>query len=177
MGTIVGIRLDGGVALAADRRATGGGTVRTERLEKLFDYDDAGAAATGEPSAIQAFGRRLDDEIRQLRTRRGTAVRIPALERLAGEIAEDTEAEAIVAARDGDSTARLRAIDREGGAIEDDTLARGTGAEIALGRLEGVNSDLGVADAPDLLEGVFDAVADRDAETGDEIDVWTLEDG
>lgn len=175
MGTIAGIRLADGIALTADRRATAGGAVRTEHLEKLFDYDDAGAAVTGEPSAIQEFSRRLDDEIRQLRTRQ-TAVRISALERLASEIAAETGAEALVAVRDGDGIARLRAIDPEGGATGDDALARGTGAQLALGQLDGADLTIEIRNARELLESVFDAIAERDAETGDEIDVWTLED-
>lgn len=175
MGTIAGIRLADGIALAADRRAIAGGAVRTEHLEKLFDYDDAGAAATGEPGAIQAFGRRLDDELRQLRTRQ-TAVRISTLERLASEIAAETGTEVLVAARDGDGIARLRAIDPEGGATGDDALARGTGAQLALGQLDGADLTIEIRNARELLEGVFDAVAERDSDTGDEIDVWTLED-
>lgn len=175
MGTIVGVRLADGIALAADRRATAGGTVSTERLEKLFDYDDAGAAATGEPGAIQEFGRRLDDEIRQLRTRQ-TAVRISPLERLASRIAAEAGAEAIIAARDGDGIARLRAIDPEGGATGDDTFARGTGARLALGQLDGADLDIETREAGELLEDVFESVAERDADTGDEIDIWTLKD-
>ena len=176
MGTVVGIRFDDGVALAADRRATDGSTVRSDDLGKLFAFDAAGAVATGSPSAIQEFGRRLEDELRQLRSRQGPEPSMGALERLAGDVAGETGAEAIVATRE-DGVAALRAIDAEGGSVGDDVLALGTGAGVALGRLEGLASDTGVDEAEGLLGEVLETVAERDAETGGEIDVWTLADG
>lgn len=175
MGTVVGIRLDDGIALAADRRATDGSTVRSDDLGKLFAFDGAGAGATGSASAIQEFGRRLEDELRRFRGREEREPSMDALERLAGRVASETGAEAIVAARDGGG-ASLRAIDAEGGAVEDDVLALGTGAQVALGRLEGIDRAAGVEEANEVLESVLAAVAERDAETGEEIDVWTLAD-
>lgn len=176
MGTVVGIRLDDGVALAADRRATDGSTVRSDDLGKLFAFDGAGAGATGSASAIQEFGRRLEDELRQLRSREDREPSMGALERLASDVASETGAEAIVAARE-DGLASLRAIDAEGGAVEDDVLALGTGAQVALGQLEGVDRDGSVEDADGILENVLEAVAERDTETGETVDVWTLADG
>lgn len=178
MGTVIGIRLEDGVALAADRRATDGSTVRSDRLEKLFGFDAAGAVAAGSASAIQEFGRQLEDEIRQLRSRqnRDEGPRIDALERLAGEAASESGAEAIVAARDGEGVASLRAIGSDGAAVEDPVLAQGTGAQVALGQLEDIDRGSDIGDAADLLEDVFETVSERDAETGDEIDVWTLAD-
>lgn len=176
MGTVVGIRFKDGVALAADRRTTDGSTVRSDELGKLFAFDAACAVATGSASAIQEFGRRLEDELRQLRDRQNREPSMDALERLAGDVASETGAEAIVAARD-DGVASLRAIDAEGGAVEDEVLARGTGAQVALGQLEGLANDAGIDEAAELLEGILESVAERDADTGGEIDVWTLADG
>lgn len=175
MGTVVGVRFEDGVALAADRRATDGNTVRSDELGKLFTFDAAGAGAAGSASAIQEFGRRLEDELRRLRSRENREPSIAALERLAGDVASETGAEAIVAAREG-GVASLRAIDAEGGAVEDAVLALGTGAQIALGQLEGFDRDANVEEAAETLEDVLEAVAERDAETGGEVDVWTLAD-
>lgn len=176
MGTVVGIRLADGVALAADRRATDGSTVRSDDLGKLFAFDAAGAGATGSASAIQEFGRRLEDELRQLRDRQNHGPSIDALERLAGDVASETGAEAIVAARE-EGIAALRAIDAEGGSVGDDVLALGTGAQVAIGGLDGVDRETSVEEAAELLKDVLETVAERDAETGEEIDVWTLADG
>lgn len=176
MGTVVGVRFEDGVALAADRRATDGSTVRSDDLGKLFAFDAAGAVATGSASAIQEFGRRLEDELRQLRSRQSREPSMDALERLAGDVASETGVEAIVAARD-DGVASLRAIDAEGGAVEDEVLARGTGAQVALGQLEGLTNDASVDEADGILESVLESVAERDTETGETADVWTLADG
>lgn len=176
MGTVVGVRLRDGVALAADRRATSGGSVRSESLDKLFEFDTAGAVAAGEASGIQEFGRKLDTEIRRLRTERGD-VRIDPLARFASDLAIETGVEAIVAGRDGDGTTQVRAIDSTSGELEEDVLARGTGAQLALGQLEGTDRDISIEEVAALLESVFENVAERDAETGEDIDIRTLEDG
>lgn len=175
MGTVVGVRFEDGVALAADRRATDGSTVRSDELGKLFAFDGAGAGAAGSASAIQEFGRRLEDELRQLRSRQSREPSMGALERIAGDVASETGAEAIVAARE-DGIASLRAIDAEGGAVGDDVLALGTGAQVALGQLEGLAGDATVKEGAETVADVLETVADRDGETGGEIDVWTLAD-
>lgn len=177
MGTIVGLRVDDGVTIAADRRATSGGTVRSDTVRKLFDYDAAGAVATGDPGEIEEFGRSLDAEIRRLQTRQGTTIRIPALERLASDLAAETGVEAVVAARNPDLVAELRAIDTTGGVVSDPVVARGSGAQVALGHLDGADLDIALDEAESLVEGAFEAVAERDTATGDEIDVWRLTDG
>lgn len=176
MGTIVGIRVRDGIALAADRRATDGSTIRSESLDKLVEFDAAGTVAAGAASAIQTFGRKLEGEVRRRRTEQGTAIRIDPFARLASDLANETGVETIVAARDGDGTARIRAIDATGGELEDGVLARGTGAQLALGNLESVDRDVSVEEVLEILESALERIAERDARTGEEIDVWTLED-
>ncbi|MDL5363933.1 20S proteasome subunit A/B [Halalkalicoccus sp. NIPERK01] len=177
MGTVVGVRLGDGVALAADTRATQGSSVRSESLRKLFEFDAAGAVAAGEPSAIQTFGRKLDAEVRRRQTEQGTTIRIDPLARLASDLASETGVEAVVAARDGDLVAHVRAIDSTGGELEEEVVAQGTGAEFALGQLEGMDRGIPVEEAPETLESVLESVAERDTETGEECTVWTLGDG
>ena len=177
MGTVVGVRFSDGVALAADKRAPSGSSVRSENLEKLFNYDAAGAVAAGEPSAIGTFGRKLDTEIRRRQTEQGTTIRIGPLSRLASDLAVETGVEAVVAARDDDLIARVHAIDSSGGELTEEIVAQGTGAAFALGQLEGVNREQQVREAPEILESVIENVAERDSETGKEIEIWTLADG
>ncbi|MCL7418847.1 MAG: 20S proteasome subunit A/B [Halalkalicoccus sp.] len=177
MGTIVGIRLNDGVALAADKRATGGSTIRSESVEKLFAFDAAGAVAAGEVSAIGTFGRRLETEVRSRETEQGGAIRIDPLTRLASECANETGVAAVVAAHDTDGTARLCAIDATGGELDEPVVAQGTGAEFALGQLEGMDCGIPVEEAAERLESVFERVAERDTETGADCAVWTLADG
>lgn len=177
MGTIIGATAEDGVVLAADRRVTEGGTVRSESGEKLFDYEDAGAVATGAQGAIQEFDRELESEIRQRRMQEERPVRIQAFERIASRLAEEHGVEAIVAARDEEAVARLRGVDSEGGVVTDDVVAFGTGASVALGRLEAEDWDVSVEEAADRVGDTVKSVAERDTDTGNEIDVWTLEDG
>lgn len=177
MGTVVGVRLKDGIALAADKRAMNGSSVGSENLKKLFEFDAAGAVAAGEPSAIQAFGRELETEIRQRQTEQGTTIRIDPLARLASDLARKTGVEAVVAARDSDTMAHIRAIDSSGGELEEEVVAQGTGAAFALGQLEELDREINVDEAPDPLESILESVAERDTETGNEIDSWTLEDG
>jgi proteasome beta subunit len=177
MGTVVGVRFEDGVALAADKRTTSGGSVRSENMEKLFGRDAAGAVAAGEPSAIGTFGRKLDTGIRRRQTEQGTTIRIGPLSRLARDLATETGVEAVVAARDGDLVARIHAIDSFGGELAEEVVAQGTGAEFALGQLEGIDRERAVQEAPEILGSVFNNVAERDSETGKEIEIWTLDDG
>lgn len=179
MGTVVGVRLADGVALAADKRATGGSTVRSESVEKLFAFDgaEAGAVAAGETGPIQTFGRKLDTEVRQRGTEQGSPIRIDPLSRLAGELASETGIEAVVAARDGDGAARMRAIDSAGGELDEPVVAQGTGAQFALGQLDGMDRGIPVGKASEVLESMFERIAERDTETGEDCEVWTLEDG
>ncbi len=177
MGTVLGVRAADGVALAADRRATSGGTVRSESLEKLLEYDAAGAAVAGDPDGIQAFGRELDAAVRRRETERDSAIRIDPLSRLATDLASEAGVEAIVAARDGNRVARLRAIDGSGGALEETAVARGTGVEFALGQLDGMDQEVSVEEAAEVLGSILERVAERDTETGGDREVWTLADG
>ncbi|ADJ16418.1 Ntn hydrolase family protein [Halalkalicoccus jeotgali] len=179
MGTVVGVRLADGVVLGADKRATSGSTVRSESVEKLFEFDgpEAGAVAAGETGAIQTFGRKLDTAVRQRGTEQGSTIRIDPLSRLASELANETGVEAVVAARDEEGVARLRAIDSAGGELDDDVHAQGSGRQFALGQLEGLDRDGSIDGAVEALESVFERIAERDTETGADCVVWTLADG
>jgi len=171
MSTIIGVEMDRGVAVAADRAATTDGTV-SGSVDRVFEFEAAGAAAVGDPGDVAAFGRELRAEIDGERVERGRSMDIERLGRIASRIAADAGVEAVVAARDGDGVARLRSVDAGGAVLADRVAAFGTGAQVALGALE---SGGGGADAPaDRVRDVMGTVADRDGDTGSEIDVWTL---
>lgn len=173
MSTIVGVETDGGVALAADRTSVADGTVGGE-VDRVFAFEDAGAAAVGDPGDVADFGRRLRSELDRDRLERDRPPSVDRVARLASEIAESAYVEALVAARDEDGAPRLRSIDASGAVLADTVAAAGTGAGVALGVLEEASLD----PAPDGLEArvreVVATVADRDPETGDEIDSWSL---
>lgn len=173
MSTIVGIETDRGVALAADRASVSDGTVGGE-VDRVFAFEEAGAAAVGEPGDVAAFGRRLGSELDRDRIERDRAPTIDRLARLASDVAAEEGVEALLAARDDDGAVRLRSVDASGGVLADTVAAAGTGAGVALGVLEDERPD----GAPDVLEGtlrdVLARVAERDPETGESVDAWSL---
>ena len=175
MSTIVGLETEGGTVLAGDRGHVEGGTKVSEGVRRVFDVDDAAAAAVGEPGAIDEFGRRFETQVREYGIEHGGSIGIGRLARTASEIAKEVGVDAIVSARDDEATARIRSIGRDGAVLSDSAIAFGTGAQVALGRLEDVEIGADVDDAEARVREIFGAIAERDAETGDEIDVWTLE--
>ena len=174
MSTIAGVECAGGAVLAADRTVARGGSVASREKERTFDLDGCGAVALGDD--VDAFGRELENEVRSYTTDRGDEMRMTPFASVASDLAESHGVEAILAARDGDGVARIRAVDASGGVVEDPVAARGSGAAFALGQLEGLDAaDLSLDEAVTEVTGLFAAVAERDAETGDEIDVYSLE--
>lgn len=173
MSTIVGVETDGGVALAADRTSVADGTVGGE-VDRVFAFEDAAAAAVGDPGDVAAFGRRLRSELDRDRLERDRAPSVDRVARLASEIAESTGVEVLLAARDEDAVPRLRSIDASGAVLADTVAAAGTGAGVALGVLEETSFHPGPDDLEERVREVVTTVADRDPETSDEIDSWSL---
>lgn len=171
MSTIVGIECADGVLLAGDRLLVRNGTVESRSKERVFTVDGVGAACVGPGSRIDEFGRRFESEVRSYRTERGEMGIDPLATKLSS-VADEEGVEVIVAARD-DGIARLRAIGADGSVLDDSPAARGSGAPMLLGALDEDETDLDTAES--RVRDAFDAVADRDPKTGDDIDTWRLE--
>lgn len=174
MGTVVGIESDGGAVVAGDTRVAEDGSVTSEGGRRVFDLGDVGAGATGDPGDVQAFGRRLDAALREREHDADDAVEVDVVARIASTVAEETGVEAVVAARDGEGVARVRRVGPDGGVLEGPTVALGSGAAVALGRLAAADLAVDVAATEALAREILAAVAQRDAETGSDLDVWTL---
>jgi proteasome beta subunit len=176
MSTIVGIRCRDGVVIAGDRLLVRDERVESRNRQHVFDLDEGvGAAAVGPD--VDRFADRLESELRSYRLERG-AVSLAAVERFAGEIADETDHEAIVAAPDDDDRATARGVYADGATLADPPMALGSGASLALGQLEAADLDtLSVRDAEPFVRDLFESIAERDPGTGEEIDVWTLADG
>lgn len=172
MGTIVGIRVAEGVVLAGDRRTMDGPVVRSDADQRVFDYGEVGVAAIGEPGAVDEFDRLVEAEFRTEGLEEELTITKAA--RIAASVAETANVDAVVGAHDDEAVAHLREVRRDGSTLETELTAMGSGAEIALGRLEGAAGDLDLDGAESLVREAFEAVAERDAETGEEIDVWRL---
>lgn len=172
MSTIVGIECTDGVLLAGDRLLVRDGTVESKSKQRVFSVDDVGAACVGPAGGIDEFGRRFESEVRSYETERGE-MRIDPLATTLSSVVDEENVEAIVAARDEDGVARLRVLGTDGSVLDDSPAARGSGAPMLLGGLDETETDLDTAEAQ--VRDAFDAVADRDPETGDDVDLWRLE--
>ncbi|MFC4451636.1 20S proteasome subunit A/B [Halorussus aquaticus] len=173
MATIVGVEGDGGVVLAGDRRLTRGGTVSSERKRHVFDFGAVGAAAVSETGGIDEFRRRLDSEVRSHETEQGDPMGIDRFASVASDVAAAEGVEAIVAASE-DGTPRVRGIGSDGGVVTDAAVAFGSGAQLALGVLEGREDRLSADEAEELAREAVETAADRDTDTGAEIDTYRL---
>ncbi len=174
MGTVVAIETTGGAAIAGDELATRGGTVTGGGADRVFEFDGAGAGAVGDESDVDEFRRRLDAELREKRMDRDREVDVDLLARIAAAVAEDVGVDAVVAARDDDGAARIRQVDADGGVLPGPVVALGSGAPVALGRLEAADRDLDLRATEDLLAETLATVAERDADTGGDVDRWSL---
>lgn len=175
MSTIVGVETDGVVALAADRANVTDGTA-TGSVDRLFEFDDAAAAAVGDPGSVASFGRRLGAELDRERLEGDREVAVDRLARLAAAVAEEEGVDALVAAGDDEGEPRLRTVDSHGAVLDDTAAAFGSGAQVALGMLEDETFDGESPDAEARLREILRSVAERDAETGDELDSWSRAD-
>lgn len=172
MSTIVGVETDRGVALAADTASVTEGTVGGA-VDRVFEFEAAGAAAVGDPGDVATFGRQLRSELDRERLERDRTVDADRVARVAADVAEAAGVEAIVAGRDDGGSARLRTVDSDGAVLETSVAASGTGARIALGLLE--DSADRDDDPEERARTVIASVAERDAETGDDVDSYSVE--
>lgn len=175
MATIVGIEVDGGAVLAGDRLLADEGTVESKNKQHVFDLGEVGAAAVGDSGGVDEFRRRLESEVRTHETEHGDPMSITRFANVASDIAEDEGVEAVVAARDDNHVPKVRGIGADGSVLTDATVALGSGAQLALGVLEGANRSQSLDGGEELARDAIDAAADRDAGTGEEVDVYRLD--
>ncbi|MDY6764118.1 MAG: 20S proteasome subunit A/B [Halobacteria archaeon] len=175
MGTVIGFEFEGGAVIAGDRLVVEGNTVRSRNARKVFDYDRVGAGAVGSQGDVKEFSNSLESEIRKYGIEHGNTMRIERAASVASSIAKETNINAIVSAHDADEIAEIRQIDSEGGVLEDDVTAVGSGSGVALGFLEGCDTRVSLDEAKSIVQECFETVAERDPRTGDEFDIWSLE--
>lgn len=172
MSTVLGVACADGVVLAGDRIAVTDGHVRSRSRQHVFDFDGVGTAVVG--TDVDGFADHLDGELRAYRTERGT-IRIDPVARLASDLAAEFGVSAVVAARDDDDQPQLRSVTSDGGVTDDDLVAFGSGAAVALGTLEASHDpEATLDDAAALAREALSAAAERDAGTGDEHDLYRL---
>jgi len=178
--TTVGLRVEEGVVLASEKRVSYGFTVTSKSAKKIFKISDhLGIACAGLIGDMQAIARSLRAELRlyELDTNRRMSIRAAA--KLLANILFSRRymplmSETLVGGID-DTGSHLFVLDAIGSLIEDDYAALGSGATIAIGIVEsGYRKDMAVDEAIGLAVKAVRAAIERDALSGDGIDVLTI---
>lgn len=173
MSTVIAFEYATGAILAADRTLVSGGSIRSRDRQRVYGRDEWGiAVATDDVTAVRD---RVDAGIREYSLSRDTP-RINPVERIVASVAEQETAEIVVAARDEDGDAGIRAIRSDGSVLADSPVAMGSGAALALGQLEAASMEIDDDKAISLARETITGAAERDAGTGSTVDVWTLQD-
>jgi proteasome beta subunit len=169
--TTVGIAVDGGVAIATDRRASlGGRFVASKDVVKVQQVHPTGAVTlVGSVGGAQAFTEQLEAEVSLYRSRRGEDMSIEALSQLAKNFARSGpffRINPIVAGVD-DTGSHVYTVDPAGGIMEEDYTVNGSGMQVAYGTLEtGYEEGLDLDGATRVAAEAVQAAAERDSGSG-----------
>ncbi|WP_418285262.1 20S proteasome subunit A/B [Halorubrum sp. DTA46] len=174
MSTVVAVETPTGVAIAGDTRAVDGESVSSDQFQRVFDVRGVGVGVVGESGAVQQFRQWLDVAIQDRGFEGNDTPDIDAIARIAAREAQRASVDAVVGARDADGAASLRKVGSDGRVLETGEVALGTGDAVALGLLEALDPDEAATDPAAAVRNVLETVMERDADTGGEVDVWTL---
>lgn len=184
MATALGLKFKGGVVLAADRRVSYGTFVLSRAARKVFPVNDrVGVAFAGVPADMQELYDSLVYNVRIFEMdegRRATPVNVARLLSIllySGRFTRFFLAEVVVGGLSPEGP-KIVSVDAAGGMLEDDFAAEGTGAQLATGILEReFKKDMSESEAVELAKRAMMAAIERDAMSGDGIDVLVISEG
>lgn len=178
--TTVGLACREGTALITDKRATMGTLIAHKIVQKSFSIDKhIGATVAGAVGDAQALIRWMQAEARLHRMRKGVEMSVEAAATLMANILFSQRyfpmiVQAVVGgyAKEG---GRVFSIDPLGSSIEDTMVATGSGSPVAYGVLQDAfKKDLPLNDCIAIGVRALRAALERDAMTGDGIDILTI---
>ncbi|GAB6148309.1 archaeal proteasome endopeptidase complex subunit beta [Stetteria hydrogenophila] len=179
--TAVGIKTRAGVVLAADKRMSYGGFVMSRNVKKVHPVTRrVGIAIAGFYADMHGLIRILEAEIRYYETSNRVVMPLRAVAKLLSAILYSNKffpyyVEAIVGGINGDGEPRIYVLDPVGAITEEDYIAVGSGATVALGVLESFyKPDASIEEAEDLAVKAMRAAIARDSSSGDGIDLLTI---
>ncbi|RLF13035.1 MAG: proteasome endopeptidase complex, archaeal, beta subunit [Thermoprotei archaeon] len=180
--TTVGLKAVGGVVLASEKRVSYGFTVTSKSAKKVFTITDyLGIACAGLIGDMQAIARSLRAEVRLYELDANRRMPIKAAAKLLANILFGQRdrpliSETLVGGLD-ETGPHLYVLDTIGSLIEDDYASLGSGSTIAIGVIESnYKKDLSLEDAKSLAVKAVRAAIERDALSGDGIDVLAISD-
>ena len=166
--TTVGLVADGGVVLAADRRASlGGGFVANKDVSKIEQvHPTAATTISGSVGAAQTLLRQLRAEASLYENRRGCPMSVSALATAAGDALRGHPVGLVLGGVD-DEGPQVYELDGGGGVLADDYAATGSGMQLAYGVLERrYDPDGSLDDAAATAAAAVDAASERDTASG-----------
>jgi proteasome beta subunit len=166
--TTVGLTVDDGAVLAADRRASlGGRFVANKDVSKIEQvHPTAAMTISGSVGDAQAILREIRAEASLYETRRGRPLSMDALARVAGDALRGHPVTPVLGGVD-DEGAHVYDLDGGGGVMEDDYASTGSGMQLAYGVLERqYDPDAAVAEAVGVAADAVAAASERDTASG-----------
>ncbi len=178
--TAVGLRVNEGVVLGAERRFSYGGFILSKSARKVYLITDKiGMAAAGLVADIQAIAKNIRAEIKYYELSVEKKVSVRAVSKLIANMLYSYKfmplmSEILVGGVD-DTGSHLYIMDPVGSLIEDDYASIGTGAPIAIGIIESsYNKNMSVDEARDIVIKSIKAALSRDSMSGDGIDILII---
>ena len=178
--TAIGIKASDGVVLATDRRMSYGGFVMSRNARKIFVLKDRiGVAIAGLYGDVSGLARILDAEIKYYEMTSNVSLSVRGVAKRLSSILYAYKpfpfyVEAIVGGIDNGES-RIYVLDSLGSITEEDYTASGSGATMALGVLEALyKPGLPLRDAEDLAVKAIRSAIERDAMSGDGIDIVSI---
>ncbi len=180
-GTAVGVKAKDGVVLATDKRMAYGSFVMSRNAKKLFLLNNrVGIALSGLYADVGAIVRVLSAESKYYELTSEQSMSLYSVSKLLSSILYSYKLlpfliEAIVGGIDRDGQPKIFTLDSLGSVSEDKYMAVGSGATTALGLLESrYKDDISLEEAEGLAVDSLRVSMERDASTGDGIDVLSI---
>jgi proteasome beta subunit len=177
--TAVGISFDNGVVLASEKRVSYGNFVVNKNTKKTFPVtDQVGAACAGMIADMQILVRQVGAlaKIRKLETRRNVPPN--SIAKMMSVIMFERRffpllTQVIVGGID--NKPQIYTLDPLGSVLPDDYAAVGSGAEMALGVMDGeYRADMTEQGAKELAVKAIKSSIQRDSASGDGIDILSV---
>ena len=179
--TTVGLRVRDGIVLASEKRLSYGGFIFSRAVRKAFKLNNRfGIAFAGLFADIQALFKIMQMEIKYYELTTGRRMTTSSAVKLLANILYAYKfmpflSEVLFGGRDEDGY-HLYVLDALGSSIEDNFMAVGSGAPVALGLIEDRYSEnLSLNEAEKLAIEAIRVASRRDAFSGDGIDLVIID--
>lgn len=179
-GTTVGVRVGEGVVLAAEKRVAYGFYLMSKSGKKVYRIlDRIGIASAGLVADMQTLARILEAEMKIYELDAGQPPTVWSAAKLLSYILYERRlfpyyAEMLVGGVD-EAGSHLYSLDPIGAILEENYVAAGTGAQLAISILESsYRSDMSIREAEQIALKALEAAMKRDAVSGDGIDMLVI---